>query len=56
VTTGYSSLTKEQARREIRELDAFYKKKMSSKKTAHQFLVDAGIVTPKGKVSKRYQD
>jgi len=55
MTTGHSTMTKADAKREIRQMQAFFKKEITSKEKAHDYLVKVGIVDKSGKVSKRYR-
>ncbi len=56
MTTGYSSMTKKQADQEIRQMQRFFKKKITSKESARNYLQEAGILTKSGQLAKRYRD
>jgi hypothetical protein len=49
MTTGYSTLTPEEAKRDIKQMKKATKEITSSRKRAVDFLVSAGILTKDGK-------
>ncbi len=49
-------MTKAEAKQEIRQMEAFFKKEITSPKKAREYLVNVGIVDKDGKVAKRYRD
>jgi len=55
MTTGYSTLTSDEVRREIEGIKTTGKKITKSRATARAFLVKAGIITKKGKLAPPYR-
>lgn len=56
MSTGYSTITRSQAKREIREMRDYARKTVSSPAKARAFLVKAGILTKNGKnLAKPYR-
>ncbi len=55
MTTGYSTLTDLEVRREINVIKRTARKITKSPATAKAFLIKAGIVTPKGKLAPQYR-
>jgi len=56
MTTGYSTLTAEEAKRDIRQMKKATNEITSSRKRAVAFLVSAGILTKNGKaLSRQYR-
>ena len=55
MTTGYSTLTTREVRREIKGINRTAKKITKSPATARAFLIRAGIITKKGKLAPQYR-
>jgi hypothetical protein len=55
MTTGYSTLSSEEVRREIDGIKRTGKKITKSKATARAFLFKAGIITKKGTLAPQYR-
>jgi len=55
MTTGYSTLSSQDVRREIEGIKRTGKKITKSKATARAFLVKAGIITKNGKLAPQYR-
>lgn len=56
MTTGYSSYTKAEARKEITEMRKFTKELAASPSRARKLLIEAGILDKSGKaLAKKYQ-
>lgn len=55
MTTGYSSLTPQDVRRQIASMERSAKKITKSKATARAFLIKAGFITKNGKLAPKYR-
>jgi hypothetical protein len=55
MTTGYSTLSSHEVRREIKGINRTAKKITRSRATARAFLIKAGIITKKGKLAPQYR-